>query len=117
MTETQLLASSAYSLHGDGSANIQLWESWKQFYRKDITFQAVDLQSFSKYFAVTCSTLSLQNGRVSYDKDPADDGHYPVNTIATFTCDDEHYLDGDSAATCESSSTWSQQPMCRGNNI
>ena len=68
-------------------------------------------------FVVTCSGLTLSNGAINYDEDPADDGHYPVTTIATVTCNDEYYLDGDLTATCESSGSWSQESTCRGIQI
>ena len=54
---------------------------------------------------------------ISYDEDPRDDGRYPVNTIASFTCNDEYYLDGDLTATCESSGNWNQQPVSRGTQM
>ena len=74
-------------------------------------------QIFCTYFVVTCSALALSNGMISSDEDPRDDGRYPVNTIATFTCNDEFYLDGDVSATCESSGSWSHESICRGNEV
>ena len=68
-------------------------------------------------FVVTCSGLTLSNGEINYDEDPANDGHYPVTTIATVTYNDEYYLDAKLAATCESSENWNEQPMCRGIQI
>ena len=75
------------------------------------------IYSFCLYFVVTCSALTLSNGAINYDEDPADDGHYPVDTIATFICNDEYYLDGDLTATCESSALWSEKSICRGNEV
>ena len=54
---------------------------------------------------------------ITYDRDQANNGQYPVNTIATFMCDSEYHLDGDLSATCQPSGNWSQQPICRGNDI
>ena len=72
------------------------------------------IHNFLHIFVVTCLALTLSNGAINYDEDPADDGRYLVTTIATFTCNDDYYLDGDLTATCESSGNWNQQPMCRG---
>ena len=82
-----------------------------------LTVEGLDLQSFWNYFAVTCSALTLSDGKVSYDKDSADDGRYPVNTTATFECDGEYYLyvNAKISATCEASGNWSQQTTCEGN--
>ena len=65
-------------------------------------------------FVATCSSIAVSNGTISYDEDPADNGHYHVNTTATFSCNDEYYLDGDLSIICESSGNWNQQPVCRG---
>ena len=73
-----------------------------------------NIESLCTYFVVTCSALALSNGMISYNGNPADDGRYPVNTTATFTCNDEYYLDGDITGTCESSGSWSQESICRG---
>ena len=75
------------------------------------------IHDFLHIFIVTCSALTLSNGAINYDEDPADDGRYPMNTIATFTCNDEYYIDGNPTATCESSGNWNQQPICRSIQI
>ena len=67
---------------------------------------------------MSCPALSLSNGTVNYDRDRANNGQYPVNTTATFTCDDDYYPDGDESTTCESSGIWSQSiPTCMSNDI
>ena len=43
----------------------------------------------------------LGKGIVSFDRDPADDGRYPGETTATFTCENEYILFGDDSATCQ----------------
>ena len=68
------------------------------------------------FFVASCSTLRLGNGIVSFDRDQANDGRYPAETIATFTCNPLYSLYGDNSATCETSSSWSHQtPTCNGN--
>ena len=68
---------------------------------------------FKKYFlAVTCSPLSLVNGRVSYDM-LAIDGEYDVSTVATFTCNYGYSKSGCSTSTCGNSGNWSKEiPIC-----
>ena len=66
------------------------------------------------YLIVTCPDLSLPNGQVSFDTELVDDQH-PVNTTATFTCDDGYYPVGEDS-TCEPSGNWSQPTLsCIGN--
>ena len=72
------------------------------------------------FFTATCPGLSLSNGKVSYDRDPTDDGLYPVNTTAIFTCNSGYLQKRFSAtsSTCQASDTWSHQtPTCIGNKI
>ena len=41
-----------------------------------------------------------------------------MNTIATFTCDDEYYIDENESTTCETSGDWSRPtPTCIGNEF
>ena len=70
------------------------------------------------YFLGICPSLgSLSNGQVSFDSNPDDDGQYPVNPIATFTCEEGYYLDTEyNSTTCQNSGNWNQPtPMCTGN--
>ena len=68
--------------------------------------------------AGTCPDISLPDGRVSFNRDPTDNGQYPVETIATFTCNPLHSLYGDESTTCETSGSWSHQiPTCTGIEI
>ena len=54
---------------------------------------------------------------MSFTRDPAGNGRYPLETIATFTClQPLHSLFGDDSTTCETSASWSHQiPTCNGN--
>ena len=55
---------------------------------------------------------------VSFDRDMAGDGRYPEETIATFTCNPLHIINGDDSTTCETSGNWSHQtPICIGIEI
>ena len=58
---------------------------------------------------MTCPTLSLSNGHVTYDRDQLDNGRYPVNTRATLACDGAYRLDGPLMRNCQPSGDWDQQ--------
>ena len=47
----------------------------------------------------------LQNGRISYSKS-AVFGKYPVQTIATFTCNNLYRREGHSFTVCHASGNW-----------
>ena len=70
-----------------------------------------------KYFpAVTCSALRLSNGRVSYNKSPVG-GSYPLDTMASFSCNGGYSRSGSSSRTCQTSGSWSSQtPRCNKSN-
>ena len=79
-----------------------------------------ELTEFLKYSVGACPSLgSLSNGQVSYDSNPDDDGQYPVNATATFTCEEGFYLDTEyNSTTCQDSGNWNQPtPTCTGNKI
>ena len=64
------------------------------------------------------SLASLPNGQVDYDSNPDDDGQYPMNASATFSCNDEYVLDGETSTICQDSGNWNQPtPTCIGNKI
>ena len=66
------------------------------------------------YFTVTCVPLSLANGDVTYTKS-AQNGKYVVNTVASFSCDSDYYLNGPNSITCQKSGNWNEQtPRCEG---
>ncbi len=62
----------------------------------------------------TCSDLPpLMNGGITYEA--GSDNSRPVNTIATFTCDNGYTLTGGSFRACQNDRTWSgTTPTCRG---
>ena len=67
--------------------------------------------------AVTYSSLSLSNGEVSYSGS-AMNGEYPVNTVASFTCNSGYALSGSESSTCETSGTWNEQDqMCNQGEV
>ena len=80
------------------------WEGW--------------LTEFFIYMVGTCRSVGDQtNGQVSYDSNPDSDGLYPVDAIATFSCEEDYFLDSDyNSTTCLDSGNWNQPtPMCTGN--
>ena len=65
-----------------------------------------------KFFAGTCSALSLSNGQVSYNTSTVNGG-YPVDTKASFTCNSGHSGSGSGFTICQNSGDWDQQtPGC-----
>ena len=67
-------------------------------------------------FVVTCASLSLSNGGVSYNKSPVN-GRYPVDTRASFSCTRGYSLSGSSSRTCQTSGNWNQGiPTCNQSN-
>ena len=72
------------------------------------------------YFVASCGPLRLENGIVSYDRDPAGDHRYPVETTGTFTCNNGYTLVfGDESTKCQASGYWDEMwsRQCRGNEI
>ena len=70
----------------------------------------------SKWFpVVTCVSLSLPNGRVSYNRG-AINGRYPVDTVTSFSCNSGYSRSGSSSRICQTSGDWNQQtPKCNKN--
>ena len=61
---------------------------------------------------VTCPDLSLANGQITYDP-LSSSNQYPVDSVASFTCDYGYRLLGSDSTTCHSSGTWSEPtPTC-----
>ena len=62
--------------------------------------------------------MSLNNGEVSYNKSPVNNGRYPFNTQASFTCNSGYRLEGSSSSTCQGQGSWNNDiPTCtRGND-
>ena len=64
------------------------------------------------FCSVTCSSLSLGNGAVTYNL-AAVAGGYPVYTVASFTCNSGYSRSGASSSTCQTSGQWSMnKPIC-----
>ena len=70
-----------------------------------------DCSTSYSYSTVVCPSLSLTNGMVSYS-DPT----LGVGSVATYTCNQNYVLVGDSRhSTCQSDGTWSSSgPFCAG---
>ena len=71
-----------------------------------------------KYFLVgTCMALNLENGDISYTESPITNGGYPVDTVASFICNNGYSKSGPQWQTCQSNKTWDQQtPTCTQSN-
>ncbi len=62
------------------------------------------------FVVVACSDINKpHNGRITYDQ--GTENKRPVNTIATYECDNGHKLIGDKNRTCENSGEWSGMPL------
>ena len=62
---------------------------------------------------VTCMSLNLTNGQVTYDQDTETNGEYSVGTIAAFICSHGYSLSGSDFSVCKTSRSWNQQvPAC-----
>ena len=64
---------------------------------------------------VTCSAITLENGQVTYSM-PPQNGEYPLNTLATFSCSPQSSLSGSVSSTCQvsgNSANWNAEtPTC-----
>ena len=56
----------------------------------------------------TCDALSITNGQILCEDDPA-----TVGLNCNVTCDDG-YIESVDAVICQSGNTWSDQPTCQG---
>ena len=64
-------------------------------------------------FVVTCTSLTLSNGAVSYSNHSVGGGRYPVDTVATFSCNRGYSQSESSSRTCQTSGNWNQAtPTC-----
>ena len=65
---------------------------------------------------VTCEALSLVNGQIDYTESSLTNGEYPVDTVATFTCDFRYFLSGSESVTCQISGEWNAKTsICKSN--
>ena len=71
--------------------------------------------SLSSSVVATCSDLgnSIENGNVSYTRDPIEQGRYVENTMLTVSCNEDYRGGGD--ITCQNGGNWSplSLPSCR----
>ena len=69
-----------------------------------------DCSTSYPFSTVTCRSLSLTNGIVSYS-DPT----LGVDSVATHSCDTGYTLNGGSTRTCEGGGIWTASaPTCEG---
>ena len=65
---------------------------------------------------MTCPTLSLANGEITYNASLANTG-YPVDTCASFMCNLGYTLSGFSSSSCQTSGNWNQaSTICEESN-
>ena len=65
------------------------------------------------FILVTCSSVSLANGAVSYNQSALTNGMYSLNTKASFTCSSGYKLVGSSSTTCQGQGSWNKDiPTC-----
>ena len=71
---------------------------------------------FLNFLAVTCASLSLENGEIEYNASLLN-GRYPVYTMASFSCNQFYNRTGSSSTICQIYGNWSQQtPTCSASN-
>ena len=69
------------------------------------------------FVSVTCTSLTLINGDVSYSIS-AIDGRYPVGSTASFTCSDGYIRNGLDSSTCMITGEWMDElPTCIGEKL
>ena len=62
---------------------------------------------------VTCEAPVLPNGNINYNKPAANNGEYPVDTRASFTCHYAFKMNGSASITCQFPGTWNEKsPEC-----
>ena len=74
----------------------------------------MDFLTFKFIFVATCPEVNLENGQVEYNLS-SQNGQYLTGTLASFTCDDGHVINGSLSSTCQDTGTWNPQlPTCEG---
>ena len=71
--------------------------------------------------AASCPALNLPNGQVDYNSSAVSGQNpklqYPVNTVASLTCNQGYYRGVKEVTTCQASGNWEQPlPMCYDSN-
>ena len=66
------------------------------------------------FVSVTCASLTLINGDVSYSTS-AIGGRYPVGITASFTCNNRYRIYGLGSISCQTTGEWTGElPTCGG---
>ena len=79
-------------------------------------------QKYLCFFVVTCTSLDLENGKTSYSPSTKVSGRFPLNTVASFSCNGGYHREGCESTTCRISGTsgeWDQikhLPTCKKGN-
>ena len=84
-------------IHGDWSGTPLLCE------RKEFTLDFFPLNLFSMYLhaAIICTPLEdILNGSIAYFPERIEGANISFSTIATFSCEEGFFLDGDTVSTC-----------------
>ena len=143
-TVATLTCDRGYSLSGNGSRTCQNSGNWEQVptCTQSNKNKFYNLRAYSSWFcdssyvhtnydykiqvhrvcqitiAVTCTILTLSNGRITYSIHSVSTTRYPVDTVATFSCNSGYSLSGSSTRTCQTSGNWNQAtPTCNKNNF
>ena len=76
----------------------------------------IPIYMYNHFYTVHCPPLiSLNNGVITYNPPDSPEGE---NTVATYSCNVDYMLIGESTRTCQSDRTWSSiAPYCAGEYI
>ena len=78
----------------------------------------INIQFPTNILVVTCPTLDLENGEISYDVSPMN-GSYPTGATGSFSCSYGYSLSGTSTRSCDAMGNWNNQdqiPICNLSN-
>ena len=93
-------------------------QKFKQFFQKKFERQFLHKCKYFFLNVVTCVVLSLQNGQISYNDSQATNGEYPVDTVASFSCNYGHSRSGSNSRTCQIQGDWDQEtPTCNQSKL
>ena len=86
---------------------------------KFISAMYINILFLSFYLLVTCSAIMLENVEITYTVSE-ENGRYPLNTVANFSCSSQSIISGSMSTTCQAfrnSGNWNPQiPTCNLSN-